>query len=122
MEKRKANTDVTYCTNKNANSKTYVKEIQNIMILIQNYCIGLVNLMNQNVKNVIVIHLKKSDMEKASIKNFINQRKGNKMNEKEFEELFGNTPFENIKKIQHYIDKNYIPVQIIEDFIKNTKN
>ena len=40
------------------------------------------------------------------------------MNEKEFEELFGNTPFENIKKIQHYIDKNYIPVQIIEDFIK----
>lgn len=27
------------------------------------------------------------------------------MNEKEFEELFGNTPFENIKKIQHYIEK-----------------
>lgn len=27
------------------------------------------------------------------------------MNEEEFEELFGNTPFENIKKIQHYIDK-----------------
>lgn len=40
------------------------------------------------------------------------------MNEEEFEELFGNTPFENIKKIQHYIDKNYIPIQIIEDFIK----
>lgn len=40
------------------------------------------------------------------------------MNEEEFEELFGNTPFENIKKIQYYIDKNYIPVQIIEDFIK----
>lgn len=40
------------------------------------------------------------------------------MNEEEFEELFGNTPFENIKKIQDYIDKNYIPVQIIEDFIK----
>ena len=40
------------------------------------------------------------------------------MNEKEYEELFGNTPFEKIKKIQHYIDKNYIPVQIIEDFIK----
>lgn len=40
------------------------------------------------------------------------------MNEEEFEELFGNTPFENIKKIQHYIDKNYISVQIIEDFIK----
>lgn len=33
------------------------------------------------------------------------------MNEEEFEELFGNTPFENIKKIQHYIDKNYIPIQ-----------
>ena len=46
------------------------------------------------------------------------QKARNKMNEKEFEELFGNTPFENIKKIQHYIDKNYIPVQIIEDFIK----
>ena len=40
------------------------------------------------------------------------------MSEEEFEELFGNTPFENIKKIQQYIDKNYIPVQIIEDFIK----
>ena len=40
------------------------------------------------------------------------------MNEEEFEELFGNTPFENIKKIQHYIDKNYISVQIIKDFIK----
>ena len=40
------------------------------------------------------------------------------MNEEEFEELFGNTPFENIKKIRQYIDKNYIPVQIIEDFIK----
>lgn len=34
------------------------------------------------------------------------------MNEEEFEELFGNTPFENIKKIRQYIDKkNYIPVQ-----------
>ena len=43
------------------------------------------------------------------------------MNEEEFEELFGNTPFENIKKIQHYIDKNYIPVQIIEDFIKKNQ-
>lgn len=40
------------------------------------------------------------------------------MNEKEFEELFGNTPFENIKKIRQYIDKNYISVQIIENFIK----
>lgn len=33
------------------------------------------------------------------------------MNEEEFEELFGNTPFENIKKIQQYTDKNYIPIQ-----------
>ena len=40
------------------------------------------------------------------------------MNEKEFEELFGNTPFENIKKIQHYIDKNYIPVQKVKDNIE----
>ena len=40
------------------------------------------------------------------------------MNEKEFEELFGNTPFENIKKIQHYIDKNYIPVQKVKDKIE----
>ena len=40
------------------------------------------------------------------------------MNEEEFEELFGNTPFENIKKIQHYIDKNYIPVSLVEEKIK----
>ena len=44
------------------------------------------------------------------------------MNEEEFEELFGNTPFENIKKIQHYIDKNYIPVQIIKDYIERKEN
>lgn len=37
------------------------------------------------------------------------------MNEEEFEELFGNTPFENIKKIQHYIDKNYIPIQKVKE-------
>ena len=40
------------------------------------------------------------------------------MNEEEFEELFGNTPIENIEKIHQYISENYIPVQIIEDFIK----
>ena len=40
------------------------------------------------------------------------------MNEEEFEELFGNTPFENIKKIQHYIDKNYIPVSLVEEKIE----
>lgn len=37
------------------------------------------------------------------------------MNEKEFEELFGNTPFENIKKIRQYIDKNYIPIQKVRE-------
>lgn len=37
------------------------------------------------------------------------------MNEEEFEELFGNTPFENIKKIQDYIDKNYIPIQKVRE-------
>lgn len=37
------------------------------------------------------------------------------MNEKEFEELFGNTPFENIKKIQQYTDKNYIPIQKVRE-------
>lgn len=39
------------------------------------------------------------------------------MNEKEFEELFGNTPFEDIKKIQQYINKNYVPIQKIRDKI-----
>lgn len=47
------------------------------------------------------------------------------MNEEEFEELFGNTPFENIKKIQHYIDKNYIPIQKVRkmrDELDRTKD
>ena len=44
------------------------------------------------------------------------------MNEEEFEELFGNTPFENIKKIQDYIDKNYIPVQKVKDNIEKLKH
>lgn len=44
------------------------------------------------------------------------------MNEEEFEELFGNTPFENIKKIQHYIDKNYIPIQKVKDKIEELDN
>ena len=39
------------------------------------------------------------------------------MNEKEFEELFGNTPFEDIKKIQQYINKNYVPIQKVEEMI-----
>lgn len=33
----------------------------------------------------------------------------------EFEELFGNTPFENIKKTQQYINKNYIPIQKVRE-------
>lgn len=47
------------------------------------------------------------------------------MNEEEFEELFGNTPFENIKKIQQYVDKNYIPVQKVRkmrDELDRTKD
>lgn len=43
------------------------------------------------------------------------------MNEEEFEELFGNTPFENIKKTQQYINKNYIPIQKIKDKIEEEK-
>lgn len=37
------------------------------------------------------------------------------MNEEEFEELFGNTPFENIKKTQQYINKNYILIQKVRE-------
>ena len=44
------------------------------------------------------------------------------MNEEEFEELFGNTPFENIKKIQQHIDKNYIPIQKVKDKIEELDN
>lgn len=40
------------------------------------------------------------------------------MNEEEFEELFGNVPFENIKRIQEYINKNFLPVQKVEDKIE----
>lgn len=40
------------------------------------------------------------------------------MNIKKFEELFGNTPFEDIKKIQQYINKNYVPIQKIKDKIE----
>lgn len=44
------------------------------------------------------------------------------MNEEEFEELFGNTPFENIKKTQQYINKNYIPIQKVKDKIEELDN
>lgn len=40
------------------------------------------------------------------------------MNTRKIKELFGNTPIKNIEKIHQYISENYIPVQIIEDFIK----
>lgn len=40
------------------------------------------------------------------------------MNTRKIKELFGNTPIKNIEKIHKYISENYIPVQIIEDFIK----
>lgn len=40
------------------------------------------------------------------------------MNEEEFEELFGNVPFENIKRIQEYINKNFISVKKIKDKIE----
>ena len=43
------------------------------------------------------------------------------MNEEEFEELFGNIPFENIKRIQEYINKNYISVQKVKDKIEELK-
>lgn len=44
------------------------------------------------------------------------------MNEEEFEELFGNIPFENIKRIQEYINKKYISVQKVKDKIEEYKN
>ena len=44
------------------------------------------------------------------------------MNTKKIKELFGNTPIKNIEKIHQYISENYIPVQIIEDFIKKYPN
>lgn len=39
------------------------------------------------------------------------------MTNEEFEEIFGNIPFENIKKIQNYIQKNYISKDIIREKI-----
>lgn len=33
----------------------------------------------------------------------------------EFEELFGNTPFENIEKIKKYIFQNFIPISVIQN-------
>lgn len=43
------------------------------------------------------------------------------MNIENFEELFGNTPFKNIEKIQEYIDINFIPIQKIKEKIAEYK-
>lgn len=39
------------------------------------------------------------------------------MSAEDFENIFGNVPFENIKKIQDYIQKNYIAKDIIRNKI-----
>lgn len=43
------------------------------------------------------------------------------MSAEEFEKIFGNIPFEDIKKIQEYIDKNYISKQRIKEKIEGLK-
>lgn len=40
----------------------------------------------------------------------------------EFEELFGNTPFEDIEKIKKYIFNNYIPKSKVKEKIEEIKN
>lgn len=40
------------------------------------------------------------------------------MTNEEFEDIFGNVPFENIKKIQKYIQEKYISRDEIEDYLK----
>lgn len=40
------------------------------------------------------------------------------MSEEEFENIFGNVPFENIKKIQKYIQEKYIAKNKIEKYLK----
>lgn len=41
------------------------------------------------------------------------------MTNEEFEELFGNTPFEDIRKIQKYIQENYVSRDEIEKYLKD---
>ena len=41
------------------------------------------------------------------------------MTNEEFEEIFGNVPFENIKKIKKYIQENYISRDEIEKYLKD---
>lgn len=43
------------------------------------------------------------------------------MSNEEFEDLFGNVPFENIRKINEYIDKNFISKQVIRDKIEESR-
>ena len=72
-----------------------------------------INRIKKNIKKVEEI------VESIDVQDLINRMEKDKENSiEEFEELFGNTPFENIKKIQHYIDKNYIPIQKIKDKIE----
>ena len=44
-----------------------------------------------------------------------------KISVEEFEDLFGNTPFENIKKIRKYINENYIPKSKVKEEYVNKK-
>lgn len=41
------------------------------------------------------------------------------MTNEEFEEIFGNVPFEDIKKIQKYIQENYISREEIEKYLRD---
>ena len=41
------------------------------------------------------------------------------MTNEEFEEIFGNVPFENIEKIKKYIQENYIRRDEIEKYLKD---
>ncbi len=41
------------------------------------------------------------------------------MTNEEFEEIFGNVPFENIEKIQKYIQENYISREEIEKYLRD---
>lgn len=41
------------------------------------------------------------------------------MTNEEVEEIFGNVPFEDIKKIQKYIQENYISREEIEKYLKD---
>lgn len=44
------------------------------------------------------------------------------MSNEEFEDLFGNTPFKNIEKINKHIKENYIPKQLIRNKIEEYQN